>query len=133
LSINASYARHTYDFDFDGGRGEIFISGLDMDTAPRWLASTELLYRPTAKLNLGLQWTTIGKYFLETQNRFRYPGHSLLNLRAGFQAVAHFGLVFRLNNITDKAVADRADYASRSYRYLPGRGRELFVEIRYSP
>jgi hypothetical protein len=38
-----------------------------------------------------------------------------------------------LNNITDEAVADRADFGAGDYRYLPGRGREMFVEFRYSP
>lgn len=133
LSVDASYARHTYDFDFDGGRGEVFISGLDIDTAPRWLASAEVFYLPTSKLSASLQWTTIGEYFLETQNLFRYPGHSLLNLRMGLRLTPQLGINLRLNNITDRAVADRADFAARRYRYLPGRGRELFVEFRYSP
>jgi hypothetical protein len=42
-------------------------------------------------------------------------------------------LVFRLNNLADKPIAERADFGSGDYRYLPGRGRELFVEIRYFP
>jgi len=37
----------------------------------------------------------------------------------------------RVNNLTDRAYADRADYAFGNYRYFPGRGRTLFVEARY--
>jgi outer membrane receptor protein involved in Fe transport len=42
-------------------------------------------------------------------------------------------LIVRLNNLTNRDYADRADYAFGSYRYFPGRGRELFAEIRYTP
>lgn len=37
----------------------------------------------------------------------------------------------RLNNIMDRGIADRADYAFGRFRYFPGRGRELFVELQY--
>ena len=37
----------------------------------------------------------------------------------------------RLNNIADRDIADRADYAFGNYRYFPGRGREFFAEIQY--
>ena len=42
-------------------------------------------------------------------------------------------LIVRLNNLTNRDYADRADYAFGNYRYFPGRGRELFAEIRYTP
>jgi outer membrane receptor protein involved in Fe transport len=43
LSLDSSYAHHTYDFDVVASRGETFVSGRDVDTAPRWLGSLELL------------------------------------------------------------------------------------------
>jgi outer membrane receptor protein involved in Fe transport len=132
FSLDASYASHTYDFDFSG-RGESFVSGNDIDTAPHWLGSTELFYQPTNKLWLSLQWTILGEYYLDAANRFSYPGHSLAHLRASLQLSPKFNLLLRLNNITDEVIADRADYAARNYRYLPGRGREMFIEIRYLP
>jgi outer membrane receptor protein involved in Fe transport len=132
LSADVSYARHTYDFNATG-RGESFVAGHDIDTAPRWLGSVELLVEPTDFLKLGLQLTGIGDYYLEPGNRFRYSGHMLANLRATFRLSSQSDLVLRLNNIFDERVADRADFAAGNYRYLPGRGREAFIEIRYSP
>lgn len=79
-----------------------------------------------------MQWTYLGEYYLEPGNRFLYPGHQLVNLRIGVALSSKYNLIFRLNNIADKSVADRADFGAGDYRYLPGRGRELFVEIRYS-
>jgi outer membrane receptor protein involved in Fe transport len=132
LSLDASYARHTYDFDYANPRGESFVSGNDMDTAPRWLGSMDFRYEPTASLSLGLQWVHLGRYFLEPLNRFTYPGHELVNLRAGWRVSARSSLVLRCNNALDERVADRADYGRGDYRYLPGRGREWFAEWRVS-
>jgi iron complex outermembrane receptor protein len=132
LYANLSYAQHTYDFSAVG-RGEDFVKGNDIDTAPRWLGSAELMFEPTTKLRLGLQVTAIGSYFLEPGNQFKYSGHVIGNLRAGIDLSNRTALVLRVNNVTDERIADRADYASRQYRYLPGRGREAFIEIRFSP
>jgi outer membrane receptor protein involved in Fe transport len=132
LNAAASYAQHSYDFDVVASRGETFVSGRDIDTAPRWLGNVELLFEPCGRISAGLQWTTIGEYYLDAENRFRYPGHAIMNLRAGTQLTPTLDLTIRLNNLTDRDYADRADYAFGNYRYFPGRGRELFAELRYS-
>jgi iron complex outermembrane receptor protein len=131
LAANISYARHVYDFDATG-RGESFVSGNDIDTAPRWLGSFEMFYEPATRFRFGLQVTGIGSYFLEPSNQHKYAGHVIGNFRVGMRLSEKLMLRLRLNNITDEKIADRADYASRQYRYLPGRGRELFAELRYS-
>ena len=133
LTVDATYARHRYDFDTVAARGETFVSGRDVDTAPRVLGSVELLYRPGSRFDASLQWATIGEYYLDAENRFRYPGHTIANLRTGIGLGDRLGLTLRINNLTDRAIADRADYAFGNYRYFPGRGREFFAEIRYTP
>jgi outer membrane receptor protein involved in Fe transport len=133
LSLDASHARHTYDFTFVPERGESFINGRDIDTAPRTLGSLEVFYQPADQLKLSLQLAHTGKYFLESENRFSYPGHSIINLRAAYEFTQQTELVLKLKNLGDRLIADRADFASGNYRYLPGRGRELFAELRYSP
>ena len=132
LSADLSYGKHTYDFDLVAARGETFVSGRDVDTAPRWLANVELRWSPMERLATNLQWTMIGDYFLDAENRFTYPGHEIFNLRLTYRATRSLGIVARLNNVMDDDIADRADYAFGNYRYFPGRGRELFVEIRYT-
>ncbi|NNF39813.1 MAG: TonB-dependent receptor [Woeseiaceae bacterium] len=133
LELDGSYARHSYDFDTVAARGEAFISGNDVDSAPRWLGNAELLFAPGDKAAFALQWTSIGDYYLDAENRFRYPGHTLMNLRGRIDLSPRLSVTARLNNLLDDAVADRADYAFGQYRYLPGRGRELFIELRYWP
>jgi iron complex outermembrane receptor protein len=130
LAVNATYARHRYDFDTVAARGESFVSGRDVDTAPRWMGSAEIGYDDGGRVRAALQWVSMGRYFVDAENRFDYPGHDLLNLRATLEATRRLSITARLNNIADRAIADRADYAFGDYRYFPGRGRELFVEFR---
>ena len=133
LSLVASYTRHEYDFDLVAARGEQFVSGNDIDTAPRWLGSLELAYDPIEKFGMTLQWTAIDDYYLDAENRFSYPGHDIVNVRARLQLAQPFSMTARVNNLFDEDYADRADYAFGQYRYFPGRGRELFVELTYAP
>jgi outer membrane receptor protein involved in Fe transport len=132
IDVNLSYARHSYDFDTVASRGETFVSGRDVDTAPRWLGSAELFYEPNSTWMVAAQVTGIDAYYLDAENRYTYPGHVIGNLRASMAPTDSLQLVFRLNNVTDEAYADRADFAFGNYRYFPGRGRELFVELRYT-
>ena len=131
LAVNATYARHRYDFDSVAARGESFVSGRDVDTAPRWMGSAEIGYDAGGPVRAALQWVSMGRYFVDAENRFDYPGHDLLNLRTAYEATSRLTIAARLNNLADTDIADRADYAFGNYRYFPGRGRELFVEFRY--
>lgn len=133
LAVDATFAHHTYDFDAVAAQGEMFVSGRDVDTAPRRLGSVEMSFAPGRGLEAALQWTGIGGYFLDAENRFRYPGHTVANLRVSRGLGRYVRLTFRINNLADRAIADRADYAFGNYRYFPGRGREVFAELRYVP
>ncbi len=133
LTLNTSYARHIYDFDRVAARGETFESGRDVDTAPRWLGGAELAIKPVDGIDVAVAWTSIGDYYLDAENRHRYPGHDLVHLRARVALSPRVSLTTRLNNLLDAEYADRADFAFGTYRYFPGRGRELFVELRYRP
>ncbi|MGI9234588.1 MAG: TonB-dependent receptor [Woeseiaceae bacterium] len=133
LELNGSYARHRYDFNTTAARGETFSSGNDVDSAPRWLGSAELLFEPGTLAMLALQWMSIGEYYLDAENRFQYPGHNLLNLRTRIDLTRTLSVTARVNNLMNESYADRADYAFGQYRYFPGRSRELFIELRYLP
>lgn len=132
LKVDASYARHQYDFALIAARGENFVPCRDVDTAPRWLGSAELMFYATDNFDLGAQWVAIGKYFIDAENRFEYSGHELLNLRGNLALSPRISVGVSVNNVSNEAIADRADYAFGNFRYFPGRGREFFVDLRYS-
>ena len=81
---------------------------------------------------MSLQWNRIGKYWVDAENTHDYPGHAVWNARVSVLPSGAWAINLRLNNVSDVRYADRADYAFGDYRYFPGRGHELFVELRYS-
>jgi iron complex outermembrane recepter protein len=131
LSVAGTYAKHTYAFNRTVDGGETIVSGRDVDTAPRHVntARAEWQFLPAASAEL--EWLSVGRYFVDAGNANEYPGHDLLNLRVGWSFRDNWSTTLRLNNVTDRAYADRADFAFGNYRYFPGRGRTVFVEVRY--
>ena len=105
-------------------------SGDDVDTAPRTLGSLRFGYN-VPRWQTELEWVHNGGYYLDAANDHEYGGHNLLNLRAVWRVREAWSLALRLNNLTDKWYADRADFAFGEYRYFPGRGRELFFQVAY--
>ena len=129
MRLNGSYAIHQYDFDRVANRGETFVSGNDVDTAPRWQGSAEIEWNPAGSSHIALQWIYLGHYYVDAMNQFDYPGHQIWNLRGQFALSEHFSLTLRLKNLANKDYADRADYAFGNFRYFPGHPREAFIEL----
>ena len=97
------------------------------------MGGAELFFEPGSNASIALQWTYMGDYYLDAENRFTYPEHDLVNLRASIGLSRQLEVTARFNNVFDTEYADRADYAFGNYRYFPGRPRELFIELRYFP
>ena len=75
---------------------------------------------------------SLGRYYLDAENLYDYPGHDLANLRVGYAVTNSWSLVARVTNLADVSYADRADFAFGNYRYFPGRGRQLFLQVHYA-
>jgi outer membrane receptor protein involved in Fe transport len=131
LALAGTYAKHTYAFNRTVDGGETIVSGRDVDTAPRHINTARLEWQFLPVANAELEWISVGRYFVDAANANEYPGHDLLNLRVGWDIGEDWTTTLRLNNLTDRAYADRADFAFGNYRYFPGRGRTLFVEVKY--
>jgi outer membrane receptor protein involved in Fe transport len=133
LSAAGSYAKHTYEFDRAVEGGETIVAGRDIDTAPRHVHAARLNWSFLTSADAELEFQSVGSYFADAANANRYGGHELLNLRLGWSFANSWSARLRLNNVTDREYADRADFAFGSFRYFPGRGRTLFVELSYQP
>jgi iron complex outermembrane recepter protein len=131
LAVAGTYAKHTYEFNRVVEQGETIIAGRDVDTAPRHINTARLNWSFLPSAAAELEWISVGSYFVDASNEHDYGGHELLNLRVSWRATENWRTILRLNNVTDRAYADRADFAFGNYRYFPGRGRTLFVEVRY--
>ncbi len=128
-TVSGTFARHRYEFSRAIEGGETIVAGNDVDTAPRELVRGVLEFTPLETLTAEAEWLVVGDYFVDASNARRYPGHELLNLRAGWSFAPQWTLALRVNNVLDRAYADRADFAFGDYRYFPGRERSLFAEL----
>jgi iron complex outermembrane recepter protein len=131
LALAGTYAKHTYEFNRVVEQGESIVAGRDIDTAPRHINTARLNWSFLPAAAAELEWVSVGRYFVDAANANEYGGHDLLNLRVSWRATENWRTILRLNNLTDRAYADRADFAFGNYRYFPGRGRTLFLEVRY--
>jgi iron complex outermembrane recepter protein len=129
LETDQSFARHTWRFNRDVGRGAVISSGDDTDSAPRHFGSTRLAWRGPRDTLVELEWISMGRYWLDASNSARYEGHDLLHLRLVQPVSNTLHVALRAHNLGDTAYAERADYAFGEYRYFPGRDRSLFVEL----
>jgi outer membrane receptor protein involved in Fe transport len=127
-SLAATWVKQTYAFTGAISGGETIVDGNDIDTAPRTLGSLRVGWQVDPWL-AEAEWVHQGRYFLTAQEAQEYPGHDLLNLRAAWSFSPAWTATVRVNNVTDKLYADRADFAFGQYRYFPGREREAFVEL----
>ena len=129
LSARAAftYARHRY--ENDPALSATPLSGNTVDTAPETLGSASLTWQPTTRHRLELEWVHIGDYYEDPRNLHRYEGHDLLHLRGHWQLSETTRLFYRVMNLTDKAYAERADYAFGNDRYFVGTPRSVYAGI----
>ena len=128
VKTDGSYARHSYDFTRNDPGGEQIVSGDDVDTAPRSIVSTRFEWN-RGKYFGETEWLHMGEYYLDGANEHKYEGHDLFNMRFGRRIFGRYELIIRVNNLTDRSYAERADFAFGNYRYLPGRDRSVFFEL----
>lgn len=127
-----TYAKHTYRFDRPTGNvTESIAFGDDVDSAPRVIANTRLLWRPLDRFTAEAEWGSMGAYFTDAANDHEYGGHNVLNLRAEAGLTEAFAVIVTVRNLTDKLYAERADFAFGNDRYFPGETRTFGFGLRY--
>ncbi|MGP9495134.1 TonB-dependent receptor domain-containing protein, partial [Pseudoalteromonas sp. AOP7-A1-14] len=131
LALAATHAKHTY--SYDQTLSGININGNDIDTAPRNIANFQINWQATNNTVLALEWHHVSDYFTDPENLHSYAGHDLVNLRAAWQVTEQLKLTARINNLTDTAYAERADYTSfTGDRYFPGRPRNVMLSASFA-
>lgn len=131
--LSGQFARHTYQNSpaILGLAENIDLRGNLMDTAPRHMHYVALTWRPSTEWELALQWQLLGRYFMDPENEFSYPGHRLMDLAIRRHYGTGWLVTATLNNVLDVDYADRADVAFGEPRYFPGRERTLSVGLEY--
>jgi len=123
LDVQGSYAKSQYDNNVLG------VEGNEIDTAPRQLASAQLLWKPFSTTTTELEWVHVGEHYLDEANTAMYDGHNLVNLRLAQGLTKGLEISVRVTNVTDEDYAERADFAFGNYRYFIGEPRSAYVGI----
>ena len=127
-----SWAAHTYRFNRPTGNiFESITSGADVDTAPRLLANTRVIWRPAPALTFEAEWRKIGAYFTDAANDRSYEGYNLINIRGEAQLSDRLSAFVTLRNVGDTLYAERADFAFGRERFFPGEERTLGMGLRF--
>lgn len=140
-------ARHRFvDFALSNRQTDALrnVNGYDMPQAPRWVANTELTYKPrrVKGLRTSLEWQRIGPWFQNQINTVAYAdrgafgarGVSVLNLRAGY-VWRGLDLFFNVLNLTNERYANaasRGNAPTDRTTFTPAAPRTLTVGIQYN-
>jgi iron complex outermembrane recepter protein len=131
LAVSGTWAKHTYEFSRAGDGGETIVAGNDIDTAPRHLLNGRIDWRILPTLTSAVEIQHVGHYFTDAANLHDYGGHTVGNVRLGWDISSRWQAVARVNNVADKDYADRADFAFGNDRYFPGQDRAAYFEVQY--
>ena len=75
----------------------------------------------------------MSSYYTDAANLHEYEGHTLYHTRFNRDLTPSLKGFIRIDNILDKAYAERADFnAFGGDRYFPGLPRELYLGLEYT-
>ena len=133
FSTNITYGDHKYDFETDTSMREKIRIGNQIDTAPKLMAN--LLWDLNLNNNSSLVFEVehMSSYFTDAANLHKYEGHTLYHARYNQKLSESLKTYLRIDNISDKAYAERADFnAFGGDRYFPGLPREIYIGLEYT-
>ncbi|MDH5610556.1 MAG: TonB-dependent receptor, partial [Cyclobacteriaceae bacterium] len=130
VRAGGTLAKHEYIEYIEKGND---YSGNSMSQAPRYLSNSEITYRPAflPGFRMGLEWQTMGRYFMDAQNTKEYEGFSVFNARAGYKR-DKIEMWLNCINLTDAVYATTSDKSAYGVSYRPGQLRTFNVGIGYS-
>jgi len=133
ISSSFTYARHTYEqWVTQLGNDR---SGNEMEVAPRVILNSAVSYTVEVLegLDLGIEHSRIGGYWMDAGNTSKYDGHDVFNLRASLGVNSSWRVLARIGNLTDTLYAERATYnAFRGDEFAPGAPRRFNLALKYT-
>ncbi|WP_299155877.1 TonB-dependent receptor [uncultured Tenacibaculum sp.] len=145
VNYSGSYATHKYLSFFENN---IDYSNTNMQTAPKYISTTSLNYKPISDLLLTLEHEQIGKYNTSFEGQAvigkdnlandvlgtsTYQGHSIFNFRANY-TYKQFEIWGQALNIFNELYAVRASYSrwSKQNTYSIGNPRAFHFGVKYN-
>ena len=107
--------------------------GNKIDTSPTLMANLiwDIILGDDNLLSFEIE--HMSSYYTDAANLHKYDGHTLYHTRFNRNISPTLKGFIRIDNIFDKAYAERADFnAFGGDRYFPGLPREFYVGIEYT-
>ena len=123
-----TFAEHTY--ANNPALSSTNLSGNDIDTAPKTIGSLSLDWQASERWQHQITWVHLGEYYTNPENTNTYQGHDLLHWHGEFELSDKTELFFRVHNLTNRAYAERADFAFGNERFFVGLPRSLYLGVR---
>ena len=133
ISTSLTYGDHKYDFETDTSMREKIRIGNKIDTSPTLMANLiwDIILGDDNLLSFEIE--HMSSYYTDAANLHKYDGHTLYHARLNRNISPTLKGFIRIDNIFDKAYAERADFnAFGGDRYFPGLPREFYVGIEYT-
>ena len=133
VSSNITYGDHRYDFETDTSMREKIRIGNKIDTSPKLMANLiwDLNLRNDSSISFEIE--HMSSYYTDAANLHEYDGHTLYHARFNKNLSTSMKGFVRVDNVFDKAYAERADFnAFGGDRYFPGLPREFYIGIEYT-
>ena len=129
VSAGGTRALHRYDFSRTIEGGETIVAGRDIDTAPRDIHRLAIALALPRALTIEWDLRYTGDYFADAANERSHPAQTTVGLRARWQARPQWALTLEVDNLADRLLADRADFAQGDWRYFPARRRSAYLSL----
>jgi outer membrane receptor protein involved in Fe transport len=127
LRVSGTYSDHVFIVQYENNKN---YSGNQMAAAPRFIANTELTWRPSFLKNfrLGVEWQHLGKYWMDNANTKQYTGFDIVNFRTGYQR-GQWELWVNALNAFNKYYAALATRSTYGYSYNLGDPAEVTIGL----
>lgn len=147
LRFGGSNAIHRFvEFTLSNRQTDVLknVNGYDMPQAPKWVANTEVTYKPAfAKgLRLGIEWQAISSWYqnqvntvkYEDRGAFGFKGVSVLNFRTAYQwqGIEIFANLMNLSNELYASSATRGNNLTDRSTFTPSAPRYLTTGLQYN-
>jgi len=130
VRISNTFARHKFVHYRERG---IDCSGNMMGQAPNQISNAEAIYKPEffKGFRMGVEWQSIGNYFMDSKNTQKYEGYNIFNLRFGY-TIKGVELWVNTINVTDEVYATTVEKNAFGTSYRPGQLRTFNFGLGYN-
>jgi len=122
-------AHHEYVDYVESGNS---YNGKKMESAPAWIANSEVFYYPQflKGLRIGLEWQRMSSYYMDPANTEKYEGFNVFNVRFGYER-KRWDTWVNVLNVADELYATNASKSRFGKSYSPGDPRTVSLGLAF--